>query len=331
MRTIAFSVCNATGGPLAGRLRRLLLVAFLAVAQGASAAALDAPPHLPEISALTAGSDVPPAITVATGEPAPPNGEFDLRHFAASLYATVAGGAAAAASPAAQSLDADRTRSVPVPAALWLFGSGLGALGYLGRRRLAARRRNAAERSPTTRYRARPHGADSALRARLHHAAAMQPCRPPEGAAGDGAGGPVPVARRAPVRPCGTSVQGAFEQMAQVLAENPEVVLGRKFGRACVKLGKRAFIACDGDVLAFRVGTGQAARLLAAIPAAAYWNPKQGPKPKHSWLTHAAGNAEALVTLVAAAYEHALQCPGSQSDYDTDDERRGAAQTLGAT
>ena len=98
-----------------------------------------------------------------------------------------------------------------------------------------------------------------------------------------------------------------FEELAAALVEQPQVVLGRRFGRACVKFGKRPFLVLDHEdlSLAFRVGEEAANRLQAELPQVAYWNPKQERQPKRSWLACRSVGDE-VVLLAAAAYEQAI-------------------------
>lgn len=212
--------------------------------------------------------------------------------------------------------------SVPLPPAVLLFATGLGALGYLGGRRIGAWRRRGAWgrrggaaaplRPPTCRTRRH-------LRERLRQAAEELELAPQQnerpGPADPSNGG----GRQRPrvTDPYSLSVRLRFEELSRVLLEEPNVSAGRSFGRACLKHSKKAFLVCDERVLAFRVGTERAAALVASLAQAEPWNPKQGRQPKWSWLAHPVEDFEALVTLTAAAYEHsaaASSAPVTDSD-----------------
>jgi hypothetical protein len=92
-----------------------------------------------------------------------------------------------------------------------------------------------------------------------------------------------------------------FAQLAAALGEMPEVVLGRRFGCWCLKLGRHPFIALTRDRIAFRVGL-EASDLVHRFPQARLWNPRNGRQPKRCWVTYPAGNPEAIASLGALAY-----------------------------
>ncbi len=206
--------------------------------------------------------------------------------------------------------------SLPAPAALWLFGSGLCALG-LARRRLVAPWRRHGSRHDEAAVAKRTCAPNSewrlALRERMRHASAAQLCDSGTGhscsgtppGASDGRGG-----TGGPSRPASVTglMQRRFEELAAALLEQPNVTLGRRFGFRCIKNGKRPFLVFDEQVsgIAFRVGEQSAADLMAELSLVDYWNPRQERQPKRSWLVCRVSNGEALVQLAAAAYEYAL-------------------------
>lgn len=206
--------------------------------------------------------------------------------------------------------------SLPAPAALWLFGSGLCALGLTRRRIMAPWRRHKARREELAAAdRLSPPSRDwrRALRQRMRHASATQFCngggfhsfsgRPP--GAPDGRGGAGDPPQRAVVSGL---MQRRFEELAAALVEQPNVATGRGFGCPCIKFGKRPFLAFDERIggIAFWVGEQSAGDLLAELSLVEHWNPKQERQAKRSWLVCRVINGEALVQLAAAAYEHAL-------------------------
>jgi hypothetical protein len=233
------------------------------------------------------------------------------------------------AAPDEKSADKPAAVTIPVPAALWLFGSGLGALGYAGR---YARRRmtTASRRRSQDSLGADPGEASGAsgkisgsaprrhtymqvtLRERMLHAGAAASCDrfmpgrmdrsgPPAGGHGDDGASPKTAA-------IGCEAMQRFTELAAALTEQPGVILGRSFGRPCLKLGKRPFLAYDENDqgLAFRVGQLNAGQFLDQAPGISLWNPKRERQPKQSWVLCQHGSGETLVHLAAAAYEHAL-------------------------
>lgn len=224
---------------------------------------------------------------------------------------------------------------VPLPGALWLFGSGLLSLAAIAQFRRRSRGGQRPPRSLPAYSPARPATALSqngrALRQRLREEAATNPHRPVSLFWSQPAD---PISRPARNAPRGRRrevpeerVALRFDQLRQVMLEQPGVDVGRRFGRTCLRFRGKAFLACDMAALAFRVGTGNAERLLRSLPNSDFWNPRQAVRPKLSWLSHPPGDTEALVTLSAVAYEYAV---ASALDVQPEDERRDrAAAELG--
>jgi hypothetical protein len=104
--------------------------------------------------------------------------------------------------------------------------------------------------------------------------------------------------------PSGTALQ--FEELAATLEEMPGVLLGRSYGRWCIKLRQNAFIALDGEQIAFCVGA-RAASLVERFPSACLWNPRKGRRPKQCWIAVRAGGVESVATLGAMAYQFAVE------------------------
>jgi hypothetical protein len=151
-----------------------------------------------------------------------------------------------------------------------------------------------------------------ALRERMRHSAPVGACRPPITADRNGKengwnrGDGLPP--EAVVKHCDAALQ-RFTELAAALTEQPGVSLGRGFGKACLKLGKRTFIVHDENDkgIAFRVGQENACRIVHDFIGVAFWNPKQERQPKQSWIVCHGGDGETLVHLAAAAYEQALR------------------------
>lgn len=208
---------------------------------------------------------------------------------------------------------------LPVPAAIWMFGTGLAALG-LARRRISAWRRRDQRRATSNsttkpeRRRLSRRRLRAVLRERIDCKAAGGQCGDGASASGggqpgsNGIGGPADVPPR-PRCPANSMAQ-RFAELAAALAEQPGVAPGRRFGRSCVKFGKRPFLALDDGErggIAFRVGEYGAVRMLAELPHLEYWNPKQERQPKRSWVICHQGYGEVLVRLALEAYEQALR------------------------
>lgn len=284
------------------RLWAVLLLPLLVF--GAASGAEAATRHTPEDSEFVGRDPKDPGFAVGSKSTAVPG----------AFWILGADGDAAPSVPEDAEPTATPHVSLPVPAAIWMFGSGLGALA-LARRRLRGWRHNNRPSAAVVRTAhsipPRHHQLRQALRERIRLAASGGCLHgEPDGAgvpsAPGGCGGPT-----APARPCFiNSLTPRFEELAAALQEQPEVSLGRRYGMPCIKLGKRAIVAFDEsshEGIAFRVGETMAAELHAEVPQLDYWNPKHERQPKRSWLVCNVGNGELLAHLAAAAYEQALK------------------------
>jgi hypothetical protein len=148
------------------------------------------------------------------------------------------------------------------------------------------------------------------LRERMLHTGAANACngitarttdQPGSGQGGDGS------PPRAVSNAC--EAKQRFTELAAALTEQPGVMLGRGFGRPCLKFGKKAFLVYDENDqgIAFRVGQPNALRIQDQLCGVALWNPKRERQPKQSWVVCHHGSGETLVQLAASAYEHALR------------------------
>ncbi|MGB0127801.1 MAG: hypothetical protein WBP72_09190 [Rhodocyclaceae bacterium] len=96
--------------------------------------------------------------------------------------------------------------------------------------------------------------------------------------------------------------QARFSELAEAMLQCPGVCLGRSFGRECLKFGRRAFVVLDVSELAFLTGPASPV-LLDKLPLARPWNPRNGRRPKDSWVASLPQDVESLGMLTLAAYE----------------------------
>lgn len=215
--------------------------------------------------------------------------------------------------------------SLPVPAAVWMFGSGLAALGLARGRISAWRRRDRRRATGNMRTSPRPARPRAVLRERLGGKAAgtlpviaADPYANREAgvakeghshSAGGGGGGDNSSVPPTPPDPMSELMARRFDELAAALVEQADVAPGRAFGMSCLKHGKRPFLVLDPGMrggVAFRVGESSATRLSGDLHGVDLWNPKHERQAKRSWLICHDGNGEVLVRLAAEAYEHAL-------------------------
>jgi hypothetical protein len=226
-----------------------------------------------------------------------------------NAWASIGQIAASSVSVATEKRGPSAMVELPVPAALWLFGSGLAALGLSKRGGIGLwrRRRNAGDgkkaddkekvaRAGASSRKGKRRGAlyvrrfDAAGRDwAIHPALRVKHILISSGIGGDG-------------------MEQRFANIATVFLEQSGVVIGRGFGRECVKFGKKAFLAIEPDHsgIAFRLGEDGAAHACRRWSGVELWNPMEARKPKHSWVICKSADGELLVQLAAAAYEYAL-------------------------
>lgn len=99
---------------------------------------------------------------------------------------------------------------------------------------------------------------------------------------------------------------GVFDEIADALRDVVGIEPGRSFGRPCLKHLGRPFVAHDGEVIAFRLGS-LAAAAIAEWPDLTYWNPRGHRRPKTSWVVCSVVAREVLADLAARAANHAAQ------------------------
>jgi hypothetical protein len=92
-----------------------------------------------------------------------------------------------------------------------------------------------------------------------------------------------------------------FEEVASIFGTMPDVALGRKFGRWCLKRDGVAFIVLDRHEIAFRVGLS-ADRLVAEYDFTRFWSPYGYRRAKQSWVVCPPINSELIAEAGAIAY-----------------------------
>jgi hypothetical protein len=199
---------------------------------------------------------------------------------------------------------------LPAPAALWLFGSGLAALGFSKRAGtgLWRRRRNDGDGEKVDDKEMLVRAGASSRKGKRRGAFSARRCEAASG--GDWAIPPLSRVKEILVSSGigGVGMKHRFADIATVFLEQPGVVVGRGFGRDCVKFGKKAFLAIEPDHsgVAFRLGEDGALHACRRWSGLELWNPKAERKPKHGWVICKSADGELLVHLAAAAFEYIL-------------------------
>ena len=123
--------------------------------------------------------------------------------------------------------------------------------------------------------------------------------------------------------------QVRFAELTEILLECSGVTLGRRFGRDCLKFGKRPFVVLDSFVLAFRVGP-HADALHASFPLTTLWNQRHLRNPKLSWLACPPHETGALSTLTVAAFDWVRGRGAADNAAHSEPAPRAAAPPMGS-
>lgn len=95
-----------------------------------------------------------------------------------------------------------------------------------------------------------------------------------------------------------------YRKLVEALADGVDVVSGLIFGRPCLKVGGKAFLAYhqNDETIAFKLTGEDHARAL-ALPGAALSDPSGKGRPMKAWVTVPASGKEAYPELARAALE----------------------------
>jgi hypothetical protein len=74
-----------------------------------------------------------------------------------------------------------------------------------------------------------------------------------------------------------------FNALADGFAKQPDVVRGQMFGKLCVKVNGKAFIAFHKDEMVFKLG-GEAHKKALAMKNAHLWDPSGKGRPMKEWV-----------------------------------------------
>ena len=94
-----------------------------------------------------------------------------------------------------------------------------------------------------------------------------------------------------------------YQKLVTSLADGEAVVAGQMFGKPCLKVGGKAFVAHHRDAIAFKLDEPHHAGAL-AMPGAALWDPSGKGRPMKEWVALPASASKKFKALAKAALDY---------------------------
>jgi len=95
------------------------------------------------------------------------------------------------------------------------------------------------------------------------------------------------------------SAENEFEKLIKLLTKNPDVISSQMFGKLCLKVKGKAFLALHKDTLVFKLA-GDAHKKALAQTGAVLWDPSAKGRPMKEWVAipvESLGHSEKLAKL----------------------------------
>jgi hypothetical protein len=94
-----------------------------------------------------------------------------------------------------------------------------------------------------------------------------------------------------------------YEKIVKSLADGERIVASQMFGKPCLKVNGKAFVAQHRETLAFKLTAPQHAQAL-ALEGAALWDPSGKGRPMKEWVALPATAKGKFKTFAKAALEY---------------------------
>ncbi len=91
-----------------------------------------------------------------------------------------------------------------------------------------------------------------------------------------------------------------YQKLVTALAVNETVTSGQMFGKACLKVGGKAFVSLHNDKVVFKL-TGEQHRRAMALESAELWDPSGKDRPMKEWVALPVAGARQFKLLAAEA------------------------------
>ena len=103
-----------------------------------------------------------------------------------------------------------------------------------------------------------------------------------------------------------SSAQQEYERLSQQLVAEPGVSTGQMFGKPCIKINGKAFVAHHKETVVFKLTDPQHREALAAS-GAVLWDPSGKGRPMKEWVALQAESAPAFKAYARAALAYVSQ------------------------
>ena len=95
-----------------------------------------------------------------------------------------------------------------------------------------------------------------------------------------------------------------YEKLVARLRGTPGVAAGQMFGKACLKINGKAFVAQHRDTVVFKL-SGTAREEALSLPGAVLWDPSGRGHPMKEWIALPEGQSKNYGPFANAALEYA--------------------------
>ena len=94
-----------------------------------------------------------------------------------------------------------------------------------------------------------------------------------------------------------------YDNLVKAFTQAEGVVAGQMFGKPCLKVNGKAFVAQYKDTVVFKLTSPQHEKAL-AIAGAALWDPSGKKRPMKEWVAVPASGSKSFKALAKAALEY---------------------------
>jgi len=97
--------------------------------------------------------------------------------------------------------------------------------------------------------------------------------------------------------------EAEYEKIADALVDGEEITAGQMFGKKCLKVGGKAFVAQHLETVVFKLGAPEHAKAI-ALPGAVLWDPSGKGRPMKEWVALPAEASGNFKKFAKAALEY---------------------------
>ena len=98
-------------------------------------------------------------------------------------------------------------------------------------------------------------------------------------------------------------VEAEFEKLTTLLTNEDGVAAGQLFGKACLKVHGKAFLARQNDVIVFKLNGASHAKAI-GLDAASLWDPSGKGRPMKEWVALPMEHRKVFASLAKEALKY---------------------------